>query len=499
MSKYHISVREFIEEMRNSNIDYVDFSGAFMEELHKADKKFSLLREIVDIRKYPKDAHRSFLKDRLWGLPISVKDCICVKDVTSAAGSKILYNYIPPFDATVVSRVKAQGGIVCGKTNQDEFGFGTFSTNSGFGVPKNPHDETRSCGGSSGGAGGLVAAMNMPHIALGQSTGGSISAPAAFCGVTSITPTYGLVSRYGLIDYANSLDKIGILAKNVYDTALGLSMIAGHDDRDSTSLNTNIIAPRKPDSNLLYKDYTGSLNRKDLKGMKIGIPKEYFENIDKKVEKAVRAAIDNARSLGASVSEFSLPTTKFSIAAYYIIATSEASTNLAKYCGMRYGLHSDLEGNFNEYFSKVRTAGFGEEAKRRIMLGTFCRMSGYRDAYYVKAMKVRTLIIQDFKKAFNRFDAIMAPTMPIIAPKFSEIKKLTPMENYQMDVLTCPANLAGIPHLSMPLNANTTASGKSRSSSLYNKDNMPIGLHLLGDHLQEGKLFEIAGVLEGKV
>lgn len=472
MTNYNISVREFIEEMKNSNIDYVDFSKTYVEELNKVNKKFSFLREIVDMEKIPRGNNLN-LREKLWGLPISVKDCICVKDVVSAAGSKILYNYKPPFDATAVARMKEQGGMVCGKTNQDEFGFGTFSTNSGFEIPRNPHDESRACGGSSGGAGGLVSALSMPHIALGQSTGGSISAPAAFCGVTSITPTYGLVSRYGLIDYANSLDKIGILAKNVYDAALGLSMIAGHDNRDSTSLITE------------RKDYTSFLNKSDLKGVKIGVPKEYFENIDKRVEKSVWLSIDKARELGASVGEFSLPTTNVSLAAYYIIATSEASTNLAKYCGMRYGLHSDLEGNFNEYFSKVRTAGFGEEAKRRIMLGTFCRMSGYRDAYYIKAMKVRTLIIQDFKRAFARFDAIAAPTMPIIAPKFSEIKKLTPMENYQMDVLTVPANLAGIPHLSMPI---TKA-----------KSDMPIGLHLLGDHLKEDKLFQIAGVLEEKI
>ena len=292
------------------------------------------------------------------------------------------------------------------------------------------------------------------------------------------------------MDYANSLDKIGPIGKCVHDVALGLSLIAGHDKMDSTSLT------EKP------KDYTTHLNRTDLKGMKIGVPKEYFQNVDTHVSKQVWLMIDKAEGLGASINEFSLPMTKVSLAAYYIIATAEASTNLAKYCGMRYGMHKQLDGNFNEYFSSVRTDGFGEEAKRRIMLGTFGRMSGYRDAYYIRAMRVRTLIIQDFKKAFAKFDVLMAPTMPISAPKFTEIKKMTPLQNYQMDVLTVPANFAGIPHLSMPTASGTNTIARSkdveRGNLLYNKNNMPIGLHILGDHLKESNIIEVASVLEGE-
>jgi aspartyl-tRNA(Asn)/glutamyl-tRNA(Gln) amidotransferase subunit A len=454
--KYNLSVKEFLEQSKSGNIDYADFIKSYMESLELANKKFRFMRHISG------KTHSSS-KPFLYGLPFTIKDNICVKDMVSSAGSKILDGYEPPFDATATARIRENGAFVAGKTNQDEFGFGTFSTNSAYGIPKNPHDHERSCGGSSGGAACAIASMPHPQIALAESTGGSISAPAAFCNVVGITPTYGLVSRYGLIDYANSLDKIGVISKNVHDAALGLSVIAGHDSHDSTSLQVQ------------KKEY--HYNTK-LKGVNIAIPKEYFENIDNTVEKNVWAAIKKLESEGASYQEVSLPNTKYALAAYYIIATSEASTNLAKYCGMRYGVHDKLEGSFNEYFTKVRTENFGEEAKRRIILGTFARMSGYREQYYMKAMKVRTLIINDFKKTFKHFDVIAAPTMPVIAPKFSEIEKLTPLQNYQMDVLTVPPNLAGIPMISVPC-GNTS------------------GLHLMADHLEEEKMLGIAAAYEG--
>lgn len=450
--KYNISVKEFI----SGDIDYDEFIAYCLKEAEKINKKFGFFRSIV---KRQTGSQQPILK----GLPVSVKDCICTEGIVSSAGSKILDGYVPPFDATSVKRIKEQSGFVIGKTNQDEFGFGTFSTNSGYEVPKNPRDSEKSCGGSSGGAAGITAAATFPHIALAESTGGSISCPAAFCGVVGITPTYGLVSRYGLIDYANSLDKIGTMGKTVYDAALGLSIIAGHDKKDSTSLQEK------------RQDYTKT---ESVKGMKIAVPKEYFNNIDEKVSKDVWNAIKKLESEGAEYSEVSLPTTKYAISAYYIIATAEASTNLSKFCGMRYGLHLDMEGNFNEYFSNVRSKGFGNEAKRRIILGTFTRMSGYRNAYYLKAMKVRTLIINDFKRVFNKHDVIAAPTMPTPAIKFSEIEKLTPLENYQMDVLTCPANLAGVPHVSVPCGDT-------------------IGLHLIADHLQEKKAISAAAAYEG--
>jgi len=456
--KYNISVKQFIEESKTGNINYEDFLARLKTEMHRLQKKYSLFQCINDT----KGATSS---PSLFGLPISAKDNICVRGVQSSAGSRILDGYIPPFDATCVTRIRSESGMIIGKTNQDEFGFGTFSVNSGYGVPKNPLDITRTCGGSSGGAAGLVAALGMPHVALAESTGGSISCPAAFCNVVGLTPTYGLVSRYGLIDYANSLDKIGPIGKSVHDAALLLSIIAGHDKNDSTSIKRERY------------DYTKHLGKKDLKGFRIAVPKEYFKNIDKKVEKAVWAAIHRMEELGATYKEVSLPHTKYALSSYYIIATSEASTNLARYCGLRYGLHAELKGNFNEYFSDVRSAGFGDEAKRRIILGTFARMSGYRKAYYLKAMQVRTLIINDFKKAFKKFDIIAAPTMPILPPKFSAIKKLKPAEIYQMDILTVPPNLAGIPMLSMPAGKMT-------------------GLHLMAGHTNEATLIEVADTLE---
>lgn len=459
--KYSMSVREFLEESKAGNIDYEDFLGQLKAELQKLQKKYSLFQRIADL-------NGAKNLPAFYGLPISVKDNICTKGVQSSAGSRILEGYVPPFDATCVSRLKSESALIIGKTNQDEFGFGTFSVNSAYGIPKNPLDITRACGGSSGGAAGLTAALQMPHIALAESTGGSISCPAAFCSVVGLTPTYGLVSRYGLIDYANSLDKIGPIGRSVYDIALALSRIAGHDKNDSTSIRKETYSYTKHVS-----------RRKDLKGIRIGIPKEYFKNVDKKIEKSVWAAINKMESLGARIKEISLPNTKYALSSYYIIATAEASTNLARYCGLRYGLHQELEGSFNEYFSRVRSAGFGEEAKRRIILGTFARMSGYRDAYYLKAMKVRTLIINEFKKAFKSFDVLAAPTMPILPPKFSQIKKLTPSKVYQMDILTVPPNLAGIPMISVPAE-------KSK----------PIGLHLMANHLEEAKLIEIAGVFE---
>ncbi len=452
--KYNISVSEFLQRSEGGGIDYQDFIQAFREEL-STWKKHNFLRIESEMRCDP--------KADLYGLPISVKDCICVEGVESCAGSGILKGYVPPFSATAVQRIADEGGNIIGKTNQDEFGFGTFSTNSAYGVPKNPHDAERTCGGSSGGSGGLTAALKMPHISLAESTGGSITAPAAFCGVVGLTPTYGLVSRYGLIDYANSLDKIGPITKSVADAALALSIIAGHDKRDMTSL---------PAARTNYMKHLDEGPK-----MTIGVPKEYFHNVDDGIEKAVWTAVKKLESEGASYKEISLPHTKYSLASYYIIATSEASTNLARYCGMRYGLYNKLEGNFNEYFSGVRTEGFGAEAKRRIILGTFARMSGYRDQYYIKAMKIRTLVIEDFRKAFRQCDVLAAPSMPIMPPKFSDIEKLTPAQQYQMDVLTVPANLAGIPAISVPCGKMT-------------------GLHILGNHMQEGSVIRAAAAYE---
>ena len=436
-----------------------------LKKVMEMNEKYSAFVTLADKVEGKKNGE----KGKLSGIAISVKDNICVSGMQSAAGSKILEGYVPPFDATVVEKCRAEGAFILGKTTQDEFGFGTFSVHSPYGVPKNPHDSERSCGGSSGGAACVTALADFPHIAIGESTGGSISAPAAFCGVVGITPTYGRTSRWGLIDYANSLDKIGCIGKTTKDVALLLSVISGPDKYDSTVLQTK------------EEDFTKHM-KTSVKGMKIGVPKEYFgEGVDERVAKVVWDAIKKLEGMGATYEEVSLPHTKVSLASYYIIAMAEASTNLAKFCGMRYGLHMTLKGNCDEYFSKVRAEGFTEEAKRRIILGTFTRMAGYRDAYYLKALKVRTKVIHDFKAAFKRVDVMAAPAMPVIAPKFKEIEKLTPLENYMMDILTVAPNLAGIPMISVPCGS---------------VQKMPVGLHLMADHLQEGKILRTAHAFE---
>ncbi|MFH8108892.1 MAG: Asp-tRNA(Asn)/Glu-tRNA(Gln) amidotransferase subunit GatA [Candidatus Aenigmatarchaeota archaeon] len=430
-----------------------------LEKVKKIQEKFSPFITIAE--------KVEFGKGKLSGIAISVKDNICTKGMRTTAGSKILENYVPPFDASVVEKCKREGAFIIGKTAMDEFGFGTFSTNCAFSIPKNPYDLKRSCGGSSGGAACLAAVADFPHIAIAESTGGSISCPASFCGVVGLTPTYGRVSRWGLIDYANSLDKIGCISKTVEDVALLLSVIAGPDEFDSTVLN------------LPKEDFTRYLIE-DVKNVRIGVPKEYFE-VDEKIAKIVWDGIKILESNGANYGEISLPSTKYALYSYYIIAMAEASTNLAKFCGMRYGLELELKGNFDEYFSKVRGIGFGEEAKRRIILGTFARMAGFRDAYYLKALKVRTKIIQEFKQAFKKFDVLIAPTMPIVAPKFEEIEKLEPIEQYMMDVLTVAPNLAGIPHISIPCGF---------------LNGLPVGMHIIANHFQEGKALRVAYTFE---
>ena len=470
-----MSNANFIKQVQEGRIDVVEHTHKVIEEIKKINKTYNYfntiseelaLEQVKAVKKNP--------KGRLAGIPVSVKDCIVVKGVESRAGSKILSGYNPVFDATVIEKVKAEGGIIIGKTSQDEFGFGGFSVNVGVDmkIPLNPFDKERACGGSSGGAAGITQKISFPHIALSESTGGSIVDPASFCGVVGLCPTYGRVSRYGLMDYANSLDKIGPMGKTVADTALMMNVIAGYDEKESTSIN-------KPVDD--YENVVGKI----VKNMKIGIIKESFgEGTDSKIKDDVMKAVKGFEELGVKHEEISLPLTmKYGVEAYYLTAMSEASTNLAKFCGMRYGKHEKLEGGFNEYFSKVRSANFGEEAKRRIIIGTFARMAGFRDAYYIKAAKVRTKIIEEYQKAFKKVDCLISPTMPVIAPKFSEIKKLTPLQNYMMDIMTAGPNLAGMPHLSIPCGV---------------KDEMPVGMMLTGNHFMEGKLLQLASAYEQK-
>ncbi|MBI3027305.1 Asp-tRNA(Asn)/Glu-tRNA(Gln) amidotransferase subunit GatA [Candidatus Woesearchaeota archaeon] len=471
--------KEFIEKIKNNEIDIVEHTEKIIQECKEINKEYNYfntiseelaLNQAREINKKILSKEKNFFANKkLLGVAISVKDSICVKDVETTAGSKILQGYKPLFDAFAIKRVKEEGGIIIGKTAQDEFGFGTFSINSAYGIPKNPFDKERSCGGSSGGAAGLSQKLKN-HIALGESTGGSITTPASFCGVFGLCPTYGRVSRYGLIDFANSLDKIGPMGKSMEDAALLMNVIAGHDKNDSTSLNVKA------------EDYEKYL-KKPIKGIKIGIIKEAFgAGVEREVEKNVYNGINELEEEGAKAEEISLELPiKYGISTYYMIAASEASTNLAKFCGMRYGAAEKLEGSFNEYFTKVRSNNFGEEAKRRIILGTFARMAGYKDAFYLKAAKVRTLMINEYKKAFKKFDALVSPTASILPPKFSEIEKLSPLQHYMIDVMTVSPNVAGLPHLNVPVGI---------------EKNLPVGMLLIADHLQEGKLIQLGSAVE---
>ena len=404
---------------------------------------------------------------KLAGLVISVKDCICVKDVESTAGSRILEGYVPVFDATSIVRLKKEGAVVLGKTSQDAFGFGSFNLNvgKGYSIPKNPIDISRVTGGSSGGGVALAKAADFPHVAIVESTGGSIECPSAFCGVIGACPTYGRVSRHGLISYADSMDKIGVAAKKTKDARLVLSVMAGHDPSDATSLDIPI-------------DFSESTGKRDFK---IAVVKESLD-VDPSVRKAFDDQINLLKDAGLSVEMVSMPISmKYGISAYYIIAMSESSTNLSRFSGMRYGQVSDpRRKSFSDYFKDIRTEHFNEESKRRIMLGTFARMAGYRDAYYIKATKVRTLIIEEYKKFFKKYDIILTPTMPVLPPLFSEVERLTPLQHYMMDILTVGPNLSGIPHASFPI-------GKGK---------LPVGMMVNAAHLDEKTMFDFMDFME---
>ncbi|MBN2422672.1 Asp-tRNA(Asn)/Glu-tRNA(Gln) amidotransferase subunit GatA [Candidatus Woesearchaeota archaeon] len=472
-----MDISEYINKVKSNEIDIIEHTKKVIQECRKINKEYNYFNVISEelaleqAKELKKRIKKKDTKGNLFGVHVSVKDCVCVKDVESRAGSKILFGYRPVFDATVIQKAKEQGAIIIGKTSQDAFGYGSFNVNVGldFKIPKNPFDKERATGGSSGGAAGITQKLDLPHIAISESTGGSIAAPASYCGVIGLCPTYGRVSRYGLMDYANSLDKIGVMSKNIEDCAVLLHVIAGHDNKDSTSLEEPV------------ENYPEFVNKKSR--LKIGIIKESLaKGIDPEVKDSVLNTIKKLHDNGIKTQEVSLPLVfKYGVQTYYLISLTETSTNLAKFCGMRYGYEEKLEGNFNEYFSKIRSNAFNREAKRRIILGTFARMAGFRDAYYSKAMKVRTLMIQEYKKLFKKFDLLVCPTMPNVAPKFYEIDKLTPMQNFMMDIMTAGPNLAGFPHLSMPCGP---------------EDNLPVGIMFTADHLEEKKLIQIAGIIE---
>ncbi len=394
------------------------------------------------------------------GFLFSAKDNLTSKDMETCSGSKILEGYHPVFDATPIAKMREAGGKLIGKTNMDEFGFGTFSTNSAFGIPRNPFDTSRSCGGSSGGS-ACAAAVIDDHVSIGVSTGGSVACPASFCGTYGIVPTYGRVSRYGLIDYGNSLDKPGLLSVDPAKLRKYLPVISGKDPHDPTSMC-------QPDL---------ELGNRKIKT--VAVPEESLVGVSDDVSKAFASALETLDGMGVEVSKVSMPELKYAMPAYYILATSEASTNLARYVGMRYGRQDgDMSKKFDDYFTEIRTGGFGVEAKRRILLGTYTRMEGFRDRYYAKALQVRLGVIEAYKDMFAKYDAVLTPTMPFVSPKFSDIDKMTPVQNYQADFLTVPTNLAGTPHLSCPCG--------------YDGDGMPIGMQFVTDHWNEDMLVNMA-------
>ena len=426
-----------------------------IEEAEKIDKEYNTFITInKDIKK---------------GTPIVVKDNICTKGIRTTAGSKILENYTPPFNATVIKKVKDKGFTILGKNTQDCFGFGTFSTNCQYKIPKNPYDKQRATGGSSGGTASFIKLSKHVNHGIAQSTGGSINCPAAFCGVVGLTPTYGLVSRYGLIDYANSFDRIGTITKTIQQTAELLTIIAGKDEKDQTSQKKN-------------KDYTKFL-KKETKKRKIAYIKEALEQSDKKVQKQIKLALSDLEKLGYQIEEISFPLLEYTVPTYYIIALAETSTNLAKFCGLRYGKSKQIEGHYNEFFTKVRTKYFSTEEKRRIMLGTFIRLAGYRDKYYLKAIKIKQMLKQEMKQLLKKYDYIITPTMPILPPKFKEIEKLTPKDHYVMDFLTILPSITDLPSISIPV---------------QEIDNLPVGMQIITDEFNEEKLIQIGYTYEQK-
>ncbi len=404
----------------------------------------------------------------LLGIPVAIKDNMCTEGIATTCASKILANFVPPYDATVVARLKQAGAVLCGKPNMDEFAMGSSTENSGYFVTRNPWDLARIPGGSSGGSAAAVAADECIG-SLGSDTGGSIRQPAACCGVTGLKPTYGRVSRFGLVAFASSLDQIGPITKDVTDAALLMNVIGGHDPRDSTS------------ADLAMPDMTGAL-KKDMKGITIGLPREYFiEGMDPEVERAVRDAVKVLEGLGAKVKDVTLPHTQYAVATYYILATSEASSNLARYDGVKYGHRSSNHKDLLDMYMRSRDEGFGPEVKRRIMLGTYALSAGYYDAYYKKGQQARTLIKRDFDEAFKSVDVIATPTAPTAAFKIGE-KSADPLQMYLSDIFTISVNLAGIPGISLP--CGFTSSG------------LPIGLQVLGKHFDEASVLHAAYAYE---
>ena len=473
MELTNLTIAQTHDKLTKKEFSAIELATAFLEKIDKEDKKISafltLTRDLA--LSQAKEIDDRILEGReisvLAGVPMAVKDNILVENVRCTAGSKILENYIAPYDATVIKKLKSQGAVILGKTNLDEFAMGSSTENSGFFPTKNPHDLTRVPGGSSGGSAATIAA-NLSVFALGSDTGGSIRQPASFCGVAGLKPTYGAISRYGLIAFASSLDQIGPLTKTVEDCRIVFEAISGKDEMDSTSLN------------LKFKNQNSKPQFK-IQNIKIGVPKEYFiKGMNVEVEKIIKKAVKKIENLGAKIEEISLPHAEYALPCYYIIAPSEASANLARFDGIKYGYSQKAAKDLMEVYLQSREKGFGAEVRRRIMLGTYALSAGYYEAYYKRAQKVRTLIKEDFQEAFEKVDLILTPVSPSVAFKLGE-KISDPLTMYLSDIFTIAVNLAGLPALSLPC-------GKV--------NNLPVGLQIIGNKFQEHEILKAAEIFE---
>lgn len=477
MNITELTVHELQEKLKNKELTVKEITKAYIDRIDEREKDVQAFVTILkdEANKKAEEIQSKIdngeIKGELAGIPIGIKDNICTKGIKTTCSSKMLENFVSPYDATVMEKINNENMIDLGKLNMDEFAMGGSTEYSYFKKTKNPWNLNKVPGGSSGGSAAAVAS-NMVPWALGSDTGGSIREPASFCGVVGLKPTYGLVSRYGLVAFASSLDQIGPITKDVKDAAMLLNVIAGHDERDTTSINKEKV------------DYLKAL-KNDVKGLKIGVPKEFFgEGINEEVKESLQQAIEIYKELGAEIEEFSLDIAKYSLASYYIIACAEASSNLGRFDGIRYTYRTKEFKNLKEIYKKSRSEGFGPEVKRRIILGTYVLSSGYYDAYYKKAQQVRTLVMKEFNKGFEKYDVILTPTSPTVAFDIGS-KSSNPLEMYLADICTVSVNIAGLPGISIPCGVD--------------KSGMPIGMQLIGNKFCEETILNAAYTFEQKI
>ncbi|MGN1271424.1 MAG: Asp-tRNA(Asn)/Glu-tRNA(Gln) amidotransferase subunit GatA [Clostridia bacterium] len=470
MELYELTVHELLDKLSKKEITSEEITKSYVNRIKEKENEVEAFVTVLSeeaenkSKEIDKKKQNGEITNNLAGIPIGIKDNICTKGIKTTCSSKMLEDFVSPYDATVMDKINSENLITIGKLNMDEFAMGGSTENSYFKKTKNPWNLSKVPGGSSGGSAAAVASQMVPW-ALGSDTGGSIRQPASFCGVVGLKPTYGLVSRYGLVAFASSLDQIGPITKDVRDSAILLNVIAGHDEKDSTSMN------------LPKKDYEKALTG-DIKGLKIGVPKEFFgEGINKEVKEGLKQAIELYKKLGAEVEEFSLDIAKYALATYYIIACAEASSNLGRFDGIRYTYRAKNFKDLKDLYKKTRSEGFGAEVKRRIILGTYVLSSGYYDAYYKKAQQVRTLVMNEFNKGFEKYDVILTPTAPTVAFGIGE-KSNNPLEMYLADICTVSVNIAGLPGISIPCGVDDAG--------------MPIGMQLIGNKFQEETILNAA-------